>query len=245
MPAAPVNRSRSRNTVVSAAPTSTTKITGFFASVTGFSLKKDSLRAFPAISVSNNGRARASFLGRREVRSSVTGGVMFGGGIVVDMGLEQLSLVHQIMLHDRSERKRGKERQRSNDNDSAYQQPNEQGPMRRKRSAGSGYSLLGGQAASGRQQRQQKQETADQHCQADGQVVPGRIGAETAKGAAIIRRSAGECVKHFGESVRSAIGEVAHRGAGGVPITVLVEGNHSADGGEHQDAGGGCDHCHH
>ena len=46
--------------MVSAAPTSTTNITGFFASVTGFSLTKDARIARPTISGSNNGRARDS-----------------------------------------------------------------------------------------------------------------------------------------------------------------------------------------
>src|ERR1700683_4700760 len=88
-PPAPVKRSRTRKIEVSAAPTSTTKMTGFLASVTGFSLTKDSFKARPAISVSNNGLARASFLGRSEVRSSAAGfgGVILGGVIVVDMGI--------------------------------------------------------------------------------------------------------------------------------------------------------------
>src|SRR5580700_10976912 len=113
-PLAPVKRSRTRNMVVSAAPTSTTKITGFLASVTGFSLKNDSLKARPAISVSNNGLARANFLGRSDVRSSAAGAGL-GGVIVLDIGLEQLSLMHQIMLHNGPERKRGKERERADD----------------------------------------------------------------------------------------------------------------------------------
>src|ERR1700693_5810841 len=120
-PLAPVKRSRTRNIVVSAAPTSTTKITGFLASVTGFSLKNDSLKARPAISVSNNGLARANFLGRSDVRSSAAGAGLGGGVIVLDMGLKQLSLMHQIMLHNGPERKRGKECQRADDHDRADQ----------------------------------------------------------------------------------------------------------------------------
>jgi len=78
-------------------------------------------------SVSNNGLARASFLGRSEVRSSVAGlgGVILGGVIVLDMELEQLSLMHQVMLHNRPERKRGKERQSAHDDNGADQQPDE------------------------------------------------------------------------------------------------------------------------
>ncbi len=119
-----MKRSRTRNMVVSVAPTSTTKITGFFASVTGFSLKNDSLRARPAISASNNGLARANFLGRSDVRSSAAG-VGLGGVTVVDMGLEQLSLMHQIMLHNGPQRKRGEERERTHDHNGAHQQTHE------------------------------------------------------------------------------------------------------------------------
>ena len=45
MPAPPVNRSRTRNTVVIAAPASTTNITGFFINVTGFSFANDAAAA--------------------------------------------------------------------------------------------------------------------------------------------------------------------------------------------------------
>src|SRR5580692_4400143 len=149
MPPAPVNRSRTRNIDVSAAPTSTTKMTGFLASVTGFSLTKDSFNARPAISVSNKGRARANFLGRSEVKSSPTGlgGVIFGGVMVVDMELEQLSLMHQVMLYHGPERKRGKERQSADDDNSAHQQPNEQRSVGRESPAGGGDPFLGGQAS--------------------------------------------------------------------------------------------------
>src|ERR1700693_4886812 len=111
--------------VVSAAPTSTTKITGFLARVTGFNLKNDSLKARPAISVSNNGLARANFLGSSDVKSSA-GGAGLGGVIVVDMGLEQLSLMHQIMFDNGPERKRGKECQRAADHYRANQQSDEE-----------------------------------------------------------------------------------------------------------------------
>ena len=86
-PAAPVNMSRTRNTVVSSAPTSTTNITGFFASVTGFSFTNDAWIARLTISGSNSGRDRASFLGRSEVGSSCRGalGVVCGVVVTVDM----------------------------------------------------------------------------------------------------------------------------------------------------------------
>ena len=62
----PVTMSRIRNSSTSTAPTSTTKMTGFFISVTGFSFSTDSLAAFRRISGSNSGRARTSFFGISE-----------------------------------------------------------------------------------------------------------------------------------------------------------------------------------
>ena len=75
MPDAPMKMSRIRKTVVSVAPTSTTKITGFLKSVTGFSLTNDALRERPMSCGSNKGRARTIFFGTRVVKSSSEGGV--------------------------------------------------------------------------------------------------------------------------------------------------------------------------
>ena len=56
---APVTRSRIRNSVTSAAPTSTTKITGFFIRVTGFSFSTESVSARSKISrIEQRPRAR-------------------------------------------------------------------------------------------------------------------------------------------------------------------------------------------
>src|SRR5215469_4033335 len=86
IPDAPEKMSRIRKIVVSAAPTSTTNITGFFVKVTGFSLPKEATTARLTISGSKSGRERASFLGSSEVVSS-SGGRCAGGGTTdtVDM----------------------------------------------------------------------------------------------------------------------------------------------------------------
>src|SRR6202011_1783209 len=85
-PGAPVKASRTTKTVVKAAPTSTTNMTGFLTSVTGFSLTKDSFSARPAISGSNKGRARSSFLGINVVGSDTTGGVIVVAIRTVSLG---------------------------------------------------------------------------------------------------------------------------------------------------------------
>src|SRR5690242_18400155 len=56
--------------VVIAAPTSTTNMTGFLASVNGFSLMNDSLRARFRIIGSHSGRDRDNLLGRSGVASA-------------------------------------------------------------------------------------------------------------------------------------------------------------------------------
>ena len=71
---APMKASRTKNTVVSAAPTSTTKITGFFISVTGFSLPNEPFAARRRISGSKRGRDRTPFFGMSIVESSVARG---------------------------------------------------------------------------------------------------------------------------------------------------------------------------
>ncbi len=72
--------SRMRNSSTSAAPTSTTKMTGFFISVTGFSFSTESLSARRRISGSNSGRARTSFFGIRLDSSTGDGAIGAGGG---------------------------------------------------------------------------------------------------------------------------------------------------------------------
>ena len=80
-PAPPVTRSRRTNSVVSAAPTSTTNITGFFTSVAGLSLMNDSHSALDTIAGSNSERARDSFVGSSDVSpGSAAGGL---GAVIV------------------------------------------------------------------------------------------------------------------------------------------------------------------
>ena len=76
-----VATSRTRNNSTRAAPTSTTKITGFFISTTGFSLSTESFNARRRISPSNSGLARASLFGISDslAAGDVTTGEMDGG----------------------------------------------------------------------------------------------------------------------------------------------------------------------
>src|SRR6516225_7882130 len=98
---APAKLSRTVSTVVTAAPTSTTNITGFFIMVRGFSLRTESAMARLTMGGSSSGRARGAFLGIRDVTSSGTAG---GEIVAVAILAPQPSLVHQEMFHNGPQR---------------------------------------------------------------------------------------------------------------------------------------------
>ena len=113
--------SRTMKMVVSAAPTSTTNITGFLASVTGFSFANDAANARPR-SPDRITAGHAPVSSAEEKSGLRATGTGWGGVAVVDIGLEQLSLMHKVMLHDRPEGKRGEEGQSADNHDRADQQ---------------------------------------------------------------------------------------------------------------------------
>src|ERR1700688_1006528 len=110
-----------------------------------------------------------------------------------------------------------------------------------KRSTGGGDSLLGGQASGDGQKGQQEHETPDQHREADGQVVPGRIGADPSEGTAIVPGATDVGVEYLAEAVWPSVIDVGRGRSWRIPVAVLVELNHRADSSENQDAGGGGD----
>ena len=179
-----------RNTVVSAAPTSTTNITGFFISVTGFSFTNESLQRAP-----ENLRIEQRPGPRQLLREAASSNLRPRRGVVNVVGIGHLqswkhrkrtaSPVHQEMLHDRAQRSAGK-------NVSAPTMITV--PPAGRRTAGRASETCRWwpapsscrQAAGDRQQRNDEQEPADQHRQAERQVVPGRIGVEPGEGAAVV-----------------------------------------------------------
>src|SRR5262245_11403163 len=142
-PPAPVTASLITNTVVSAAPTSTTNITGFLATTLGLSLTKDSFVARRRISGSKSGRARTP-LEMSCVPSALISGLRFCGGAVrVDI-LKHLPAEHVEMLNYGSERECREIRQCANDHDCSDEQNHEQGAMRRESAARYRNELLPG-----------------------------------------------------------------------------------------------------
>src|SRR6516225_5406156 len=130
-PPAPVTASLITNTVVRAAPTSTTNITGFFATIRGFSLTNDSFVARLMISGSNKGRARTPL----EI-SSVPSAFAGCGDSTNAVISKHLPVQHLEMLNNRPKRKRRKIRQRANNNDGSNQQDHKQRTVRWQCTAG-------------------------------------------------------------------------------------------------------------
>src|SRR5215831_18904387 len=113
-------------TVVSAAPTSTTNMTGFFARARGFSFTNDCLIARFRISGSNSGRDRTPFEMSWALLSAFGAGVLGCGGAVTVAILKHLSIQHLEMLDDRPQRKSREISQCANDHDGSNQQNHEQ-----------------------------------------------------------------------------------------------------------------------
>ena len=154
--------------------------------------------------------------------------------------------MHQIMFHDRPQRKRREISQRGDDDHGAHQQPHEQRSVRGERAAGDGHLLLSRQTAGRRQNRNQEQEAADQHGEAEREVVPGRVCVDPGESAAVVAGGAGVGVQNFAEAVRSVVVHVGDGGARRIPVAlapakVITE----LSGAEHQDAGRGGDNGQH
>src|SRR5580704_5080624 len=212
-------------------------MTGFLASVFGLSLTKDSMVARRTISGSNSGRERLRLLGINDVLSVMRD----GGG---DANAAMLA-PEKEMLNEGAERKGGEEGQCAHDENGADQQPDKERTVGRKRSGCGGQLLLGGEAAGGCKQGNEKQEAAEEHSQAEREVVPGSVSGETGEGAAIVAGGADNRVKDFSKAMRTGIGEVGDSRTRRVEVTVLGKRNHRADRCENQDAGGGSDQSQH
>src|SRR5215471_1875346 len=220
-PPAPTTASLITKIVVNAAPTSTTNITGFFATCLGFSLKNDSFVARLTISGSKRGLVRAPF----EISSvpSVLASILGSRGGAVRVAISKyLSVQHLKMLNDRPKRKSREVGQRTDDDDGSDKKNDEQRTMCRQRAARHWNHFLPGQAARDCKRRNNEQKSSDQHIQSDRQVVPGRIGADASECASVIAGAAAVGVQDFRESMRAAITEVAGgRTIWTIPIVIL------------------------
>src|SRR5437868_10028380 len=141
------------------------------------------------------------------------------------------------MLNNRPERKRREISKRTHNDNGSDEQDDEQRTVCRQGAAGHRNQFLSGQTARDCKRRNDEKEPGDQHVDAEGQVVPRRIGSDSGKGAAVVAGSAGICVEDLGEAVWSPIVEVSgRRTERAIPVTILGEVRNRTDGGESQDA---------
>src|SRR6185437_4363088 len=125
------------------------------------------------------------------------------------------------MLYDWPERKSRKVSERAHDEDNADQQTYKKRAMSWKSSGRHGHLPLRRERAGDGEQRQQHQESANQHRETERQVVPGGIRVDACEGASVICGTACVGVKDFREAVRAGIIRVSCCRPGRVPVRML------------------------
>src|SRR3984957_17892257 len=190
--------SRTRMMVVSAATISTTNITGFLISTRGLSLRTDSQSAGPRIAGSSTEDCEPRILLRISMAIGLAACVEEGAG------------VHREVLDDRPEGNGWEEDQTTGDRDDAHHQADEQRPIGREGAGGSRHDLLADQRTGDRHHRDDHQEAADEHREAQ-RIVPERhVGGQASEGAAVVAGGRDVGIEHLGEAVRAGV----VRGAG-------------------------------
>src|SRR3984957_838906 len=197
----PVTRSRRKITVVSAATTSTTNITGFLIISRGSSLAKAEPIEGKTIfgsSIADTGTRFCSFMVSMDITPK-------------EDRSEQGVGVHGEMLDDRPERQRREEGETADDQDHADEEAYQQAAGGRQRAGRRRDRLLAGQRACQRHRRHDHEEAADEHRTRQGQVVEEGVAGEAREGRAVIAGRRGIGIEHLGEAVRSGIGHRRHR----------------------------------
>src|ERR1700735_1741904 len=157
-PKFPLWRSKSliSSTLVTTEPTSTTNITGFFISVRGFSLTKESFTATAIIP---------------DVHSDFFPGV----DVIVIVILKNLSCVHQQVLKNWSQAQSGEKCQRADDQHHTDQQRREQRGGYREASRGFRNNFLASQTPCNRENWNHHEKSSQQHVERHSDVVPRRV----------------------------------------------------------------------
>ena len=172
-------------------PTSTTNMTGFLAISRGSSLRRLSSE-------------------RRPQERPFPGGD--GAHVLVAHGSEHLSGLRQEVLDDRAQAEGREERQGAHDHDHAHEQGREERARWSAACPGpGGTDFLPGQDARRWPARARSSEAPDQHGQAEGDVVPGRVGVEPGERRAVVAGGAGEGVEDLAEAVGPRVVERRER----------------------------------
>src|ERR1700674_5775049 len=136
------------------------------------------------------------------------------------------------MFDNRSQRNRREISEHGDDDHRSNEQSDKQGAMRWERPTRDRDFLLGRQAAGRRENRNQKQETADELCQSKRQVVPRRVDVNTSERASVVASATGVGIENFAQSMRATIVHIGYRGSGRIPISLLRKMNLRAYGAE-------------
>src|ERR1700689_5058211 len=179
----PVTRSRMKITVVSAATTSTTNITGLLIITRGSSLRNDEPMAGSTIfgsSIADTGFCFCNFMTSMDVTPNC-------------VRSEQVACGHREVLDDRPERPRREEGQAADDQDDADDEADEQAAGGRQRAGRRRNRLLAGERARDRHRRHHHEEAADEHGARQCQIVEEGIAGEAGEGRAVVagRRGVG------------------------------------------------------
>src|SRR5882757_10838626 len=197
--APPVTRSRRKITVVSAATTSTTNITGLLIISRGSSFATAEPIAGITIfgsSIAETGMRFCSFMVSMDVTPKCDRS-------------EQGIGVHREVLDDRAERERREEGETTDDQDDTDDQADEQAAGRRQRAGGRRNRLLAGERTRNSHGRHDHEEAADEHRDTTGYVVKQDVARQAGEGRTVIAGLRGVGIQHLGEAVRAGIG---HRG---------------------------------
>src|SRR4030095_6208728 len=118
---------------------------------------------------------------------------------------EHLSVSHQEMLDDWPEAESRKKRQRTDDDDDADKEAREERRGHRERAERRRNLLLASQTSRYRERRNDHEETAEEHRQAECRVVPVRVHTDTAECGAVVGGAGGVRVEDFRETVWSPV----------------------------------------
>src|SRR5215471_12825159 len=178
--------SRTHRMVVRRLPTSTTNMTGFFATCAGVSLRKLSPMAGPRMVLSNSESCRV---------------------VTVAMSVD-LALLSEEVLDDGAEREGGEEGESADDDDDAREQACEERPVGGEGAWTGRSDLLVHHAAGDRHDRDDHEEAAEEHRDGSRDVVEG-VAREAGEGRAVVARLAREGVERFAQPVRAGVVETS------------------------------------
>src|SRR6267378_4933978 len=191
----PVTRSRRKITVVSAATTSTTNITGFLIISRGSSFANAEPIAGVTIfgsSIADTGMRFRSFMASMDVTPKC-GRSEQGVGVASEM------------LDDRTERERREEGETANDQDHADDEADEQAARGRQRAGRRWNRLLAGQRTRQRHRRDDHEEAADEHRTGERHVVEEGVAGQPGESRTVIAGCRRIGIEHFGEAMRAGI----------------------------------------